>query len=77
MVIRNTIVEVRSRPAEPREVDRTISKIAERIFGIYSPELRREADPRASEEYIASDVRRLEAMRHDNCWNEAMTAAGR
>ncbi|WP_316233779.1 relaxase/mobilization nuclease RlxS [Bradyrhizobium sp. SZCCHNPS2010] len=62
-VVRNAIVELRSRPAEPREIDRTIARIAASQDGLYSDRLHREFDPKASGEYIASHVRRLEALR--------------
>jgi uncharacterized protein DUF3363 len=63
--VRNTILELRSRTAEPREVDRTIATIAASHRGRYSDHLHREFDPQASGEYVASHVRRLEAMRQD------------
>ncbi|WP_043161517.1 relaxase/mobilization nuclease and DUF3363 domain-containing protein [Bradyrhizobium sp. Ai1a-2] len=62
--VRNTIVELRSRPAEPREIDCTIAKIAA-APGIYSDRLHRQFDPQASGEYVASHVRRLEALRRE------------
>jgi type IV secretory pathway VirD2 relaxase len=61
---RNTIVELRSRAAEPREVDRTIAKVAAG-HGVYDDQLHRQFDPQASGEYRGSHVRRLEAMRRD------------
>ena len=76
-LVRNTIVELSSRRAEPREIDRTIAKIAARQRGAYSEGLHREFDPQASREYVASHSRRLEAMRRegvvdrlaDGSWN--------
>ena len=62
-LIRNTIVEVRARDVSPRDVDRTIADVARRNHGVYSAELHREFDPKASGEYIQAHVRRLEAMR--------------
>ena len=62
-LIRNTIVEVRARDVSPRDVDRTIADVARRNRGIYSAELHRDFDPKASGEYIETHVRRLEAMR--------------
>ncbi|MBR1243509.1 relaxase/mobilization nuclease and DUF3363 domain-containing protein [Bradyrhizobium sp. AUGA SZCCT0274] len=62
-LIRNTIVEVRARDVRPRDVDRTIADIAGGNRGIYSTERHRAFDPKASGEYIAAHVRRLEAMR--------------
>ncbi|MCA6110800.1 relaxase/mobilization nuclease RlxS [Bradyrhizobium cenepequi] len=61
--VRNAILELRSRAVEPREMDRTIAKIAAAHHGIYSDHLHRAFDVQASGEYIASHVRRLEAMR--------------
>jgi type IV secretory pathway VirD2 relaxase len=64
-LVRNTIVELSSRRAESREIDRTIAKIAAAQQGAYSEQLHREFDPQASREYVASHVRRLEAMRRE------------
>ena len=64
-LVRNTIVELSSRRAEPREIDRTIAKIAAAENGIYSDQLHREFDPQASGEYVAAHVCRLEAMRRE------------
>lgn len=63
--VRNTIVELRPRSAEPREIDRTIARIADANRGIYSDQLHREFDRKASGEFIAAHVRRLETMRQD------------
>ncbi|MCK1515610.1 relaxase/mobilization nuclease and DUF3363 domain-containing protein [Bradyrhizobium sp. 190] len=63
--VRNTIVELRSRVAEPREIDRTIARIAAAHRGRYSEHLHHEFDRRASGEFVASHVRRLEAMRQE------------
>ncbi|MHC2535250.1 relaxase/mobilization nuclease RlxS [Bradyrhizobium diazoefficiens] len=63
--IRNTIVELRTRPAEPRDIDRTIARIAAGQQGIYSDGLHHRFDPQASGEYVASHVRRLEALRRE------------
>jgi type IV secretory pathway VirD2 relaxase len=62
-LIRNTMVEVRARDVTPRDVDRTVADVAGRNQGVYSAALHREFDPKASEEYIQTHVRRLEAMR--------------
>ncbi|CAN7221334.1 relaxase/mobilization nuclease RlxS [Bradyrhizobium sp. LjRoot220] len=62
-LIRNTIIEVRARDVGPRDVDRTIAEVALRNQGVYSTELHREFDPKASGEYIQTHARRLEAMR--------------
>jgi type IV secretory pathway VirD2 relaxase len=63
--VRNTIVELRSRTEEPREIDRTIATIAAAHRGRYSEHLHHEFDRRASGEFVASHVRRLEAMRRE------------
>lgn len=60
---RNTILELRPRSAEPRQVDRTIAAVSATNGGLYSERLHRELDPQASAEYIGAHVRRLEAMR--------------
>lgn len=65
-LIRNTIVEVRARDVSPRDVDRTIADVAFRNHGVYSAELHREFDPKASGEYIQAHVRRLEAMQRQD-----------
>ncbi|WP_028349836.1 relaxase/mobilization nuclease RlxS [Bradyrhizobium murdochi] len=63
--IRNTIVELSSRRAEAREIDRTIVTIAAAHDGRYSERIHREFDRQASGQFVASHVRRLEAMRQD------------
>ncbi|MEY9148696.1 relaxase/mobilization nuclease RlxS [Bradyrhizobium elkanii] len=63
--VRNTILELRSRVAEPRVIDRMIAEIAARHGGSYSDRLHREFDPQASSEFVGSHVRRLEAMRRE------------
>ncbi|WP_271566301.1 DUF3363 domain-containing protein [Bradyrhizobium sp. CCBAU 11386] len=60
--VRNTILELRSRVAEPRAIDRTIAEIAAGHGGIYSDRLHREFDPQASGEFVGAHVRRLEAI---------------
>ncbi|MCA6114976.1 relaxase/mobilization nuclease and DUF3363 domain-containing protein [Bradyrhizobium sp. WSM 1738] len=85
LLVRNTIVELRSQTAEPRAIDRTIAKIAAAHHGIYSAPLHREFDPQASSEYVRSHVRRLEAMRRegmvsrlaDGSWNVDKDYLGR
>jgi hypothetical protein len=83
--VRNTILELRPRVAEPRAIDRTIAEIAARHGGIYSDRLHQEFDPQASGEYVGSHVRRLEAMRRegmvsrlaDGSWNVGRDYLGR
>jgi type IV secretory pathway VirD2 relaxase len=62
-LIRNTLVEIRARDVSPRDFDRTVAEVARRNHGVYSTELHREFDPKASGEYIQAHIRRLEAMR--------------
>jgi type IV secretory pathway VirD2 relaxase len=64
-LVRGAIVELGSRAAEPREIDRTIAKIAAGHHGVYSDRLHHQFDPQASGEYVASHLRRLEAMRRE------------
>ena len=59
----NAIVRVTPNGSGVREVDRTIAAIAAANHGFYSLELHARRDPSASVEYIASHVRRLEAIR--------------
>ena len=72
-LIRNTIVEVRARDVSPRDVDRTVADVAGRNHGVYSAELHREFDPKASGEYIQVHVRRLEAMRRQGLVERSST----
>lgn len=80
------IVRVAGRPAEPRDVDRTVARIAHRNGGRYSEALHHIADPAASREFVAAHVRRLEAMRRlggvaeratDGTWTIAPDHLGR
>lgn len=64
-LVRNTLVEVRARDTASRDVDRTIADVASRNNGVYNTQLHRDFDPKASEEYVAAHVRRLEAMRRE------------
>jgi type IV secretory pathway VirD2 relaxase len=63
--VRGTIVELRSRAAEPRQIDRTIAKIAASQHGIYSDRLHQQFDPQVSGAYVESHVRRLEALQRE------------
>lgn len=58
-----SIVQIGGREAAPRDVDRTVARIAEQNGGRYSVELHRQADPSASPEFVQAHIRRLEAMR--------------
>jgi type IV secretory pathway VirD2 relaxase len=63
--VRGTIVELRSRRVEPRDIDRTIAKVAAIQKGIYTEKSHHHIDPAASEAFVASHTRRLEAMRRE------------
>jgi hypothetical protein len=63
--VRGSIIELRSLRAEPRDIDRTIAKIAASQNGIYSDQLHHQVDRQASGAFVASHVRRLEAMRRE------------
>lgn len=63
--VRNTIVEIKSRAAEPRQVDRTIAAVAAGHRGRYSAQLHHEFDRQASREFVVSHERRLEALRQE------------
>lgn len=60
------IVEVQPAEKGLGKADRTIAEIARKNGEIYSPELHQMHDSGASEEYIKSHVRRLEALRRQN-----------
>src|SRR5581483_1557176 len=83
--VRGSIVELRSRTTEPREIDLTIAKIAESQRGIYSDRLHQQFDPQASGAFVASHVRRLEALQRegmverlpDGRWNVGEDYLGR
>ena len=57
------IVEVRGRNSAARTVDRTIAAVAAEHAGVYSATAHRAVDWTASNEHIATHVRRLEALR--------------
>ena len=57
------IVEVRGRNSAVRTVDRTIAAVAAEHAGVYSATAHRAVDRTASEEHVATHVRRLEALR--------------
>lgn len=58
-----SIVRVAPKTIEPRRVDRTVTEIAAANDGRYTIDLHLQHDPRATEEYAATHVRRLEAIR--------------
>jgi type IV secretory pathway VirD2 relaxase len=62
-ITQDAIVRVEARVPQLRDVDRTIAAVAAASYGKYSSEAHLLYDPRASEEFIATHVRRLEAMR--------------
>ncbi|MBO6720128.1 MAG: relaxase/mobilization nuclease and DUF3363 domain-containing protein [Rhizobiaceae bacterium] len=57
------IVRVTPKSIEPRRVDRTVAEVAAANDGRYTIDLHLEHDPRATEEYAETHVRRLEAIR--------------
>ena len=57
------IVRVTPKTTEPRRVDRTVAKVAAANDGRYTIDLHLQHDPRATEEYAETHVRRLEAIR--------------
>jgi type IV secretory pathway VirD2 relaxase len=59
----NCIVRLEQTRAELRSADRLVATIAEWNGSIYSASLHFRHDPRASEEFVAAHVRRLEAFR--------------
>lgn len=59
------IVSVIPADAKPKPSDKTINQIAAANSGIYSEDLHRAADPRASKSFIQAHVRRLEALRRN------------
>lgn len=58
-----SIVQIRGREVAPREVDRTVARIAEQNGGRYSEDLHHQANIKASPEFVRAHIRRLEAMR--------------
>jgi len=61
-----SIVELSPQNIEPRKIDYTIAKIANANKELYSEELHKQHDPKASREYIKTHIRRLEALRRNN-----------
>jgi type IV secretory pathway VirD2 relaxase len=57
------IVRIRPTPVESREVDRTVAEIAARNGGRYSEDIHHLHEPTASERFVQTHVRRLEALR--------------
>jgi len=57
------IVRVTPKNIEPRRVDQTVAEVAAASDGRYTVDLHLEHDPRATEEYAETHVRRLEAIR--------------
>ena len=57
------IVEIRARSSAGRAVDRTIAAVAAEHDGVYSATAHRAVDRTASDEHVATHVRRLEALR--------------
>ena len=59
----DSIVQISARDIQPRMVDRTVAEIARENDGRYSIDLHLDHDRTATEEYVRTHVRRLEAMR--------------
>jgi len=57
------VVALQPKPVEPRNVDRTVAKIAAANGGRYDVDIHLRHDPTATSEFAESHVRRLEAMR--------------
>jgi len=57
------IVKVGPQSYSPKQSDYTITEVASKQGGVYSPSAHEMSDPSAREEYIQAHVRRLEAMR--------------
>ena len=60
------VVEVGPATSGPKPSDRTIAEVARGNGGLYSPELHRAREPRASEAFVTAHVRRLEALRRSH-----------
>ena len=58
-----SIVRVTPKTTEPRRVDRTVAEVAAVNDGRYTIDLHLQHDPRATEAYAETHVRRLEAIR--------------
>lgn len=58
-----TIVRINPTPVSVRDVDRTVAKIAAANGGQYSEDIHFRHDPTASERFVQTHVRRLEAIR--------------
>ncbi len=61
-----SIIELTPQNIEPRKVDNNIAKIANANKGLYSEEIHKRHDAKASREYIRTHIRRLEALRKNN-----------
>ena len=57
------IVKAGPQSYSPKQSDYTITELASKRGGVYSPSAHEMSDPSAREEYIQAHVRRLEAMR--------------
>jgi type IV secretory pathway VirD2 relaxase len=58
-----SIVCMSPKSVEPRQVDRTIAEIAATNGGLYTSDLHLKQDPRATEAFVETHIRRLEAIR--------------
>ena len=57
------IIRVASKSIEPRKVDRTVTEVAAANGGRYNIDIHLQHDPRATESFAETHVRRLEAIR--------------
>lgn len=57
------IVEITQKTSQPGAADRVISDLSKQTGGVYSDDVHRQYDPRASLDYRRAHVRRLEALR--------------
>jgi type IV secretory pathway VirD2 relaxase len=63
-----SIVRVTPRSVEPRQADRTVAEVAAANGGRYTIDLHLKHDPRATQDFAETHVRRLEAIRRvTNC----------
>ena len=62
------IVKAGPQSYSPKQSDYTITELAAKRGGVYSPSAHEISDPSAREEYIQAHVRRVKAGEHDKAW---------
>ena len=67
-----SVVRVDRREAEIRKADRTVDEVARANGGVYSTDVHRAYDRSATDEYVESHVRRLEALRRAGAFVERL-----